>query len=718
LTVFASIADDGTQGNDTDRSNNTSSDSDRIIRPVVQLTKTMDGQARLGEPLTVTLQYENASDVIATAVIITDALPANTVYVPNSCRPPDKCTFTNNKVTWSIGDLLPHASGELSFALTPSHSAGGDTAAEPSFGTSGAGGEVNVKSKVGQGDLKGIWLDKNPLGISGWNLNPRQTDFDDSTWQATVAATREMYWFNENLIGADWVAVNPAGQLDPNYTFFRAKVCVPLNAVGITTTLSLAGDDVSDIYLNGVYLGQQIGGGGLSNFTDNEAAQAGLNLLAVRLLNNRHGGHVALGGEDHAGLLYDLTLSWRATRSFVKVPKIIKAGQTITFTVDTELLGGVAPLEYRFEFGDGQAQDYSSTSSVSHSYATPGEYTATVRARDAGGCEAVESIPIRVLSTEANLVANLAQASYTSSSGNQYQTSSGTAVDLPLIDLALSKSSAPNPLVAGDVLTYTLTVINKGPRTVTRLTFFDPLPNALTAPKYLPSAGQYNSQTGEWRDISLAPNGSLTLRISGQIDPMFSGTLVNTAQVSTEQASESNPSDNAAKDQKDPQRYADLGVKVSGEQSKRWITYTITVSHHAISGLTQFKLSDILPSVVSSPTYTPSVGEYNPTTDIWSGITFLTGDQIVLTVKGILPPNYESDGITYHVEVETPTGIDDPQSNNNAADYTMAIAPTLVRMVQVRAHPAALSLRWLIGMIFAAILGWQIPRFLRNRRNV
>lgn len=716
LTIPAAITDDGSQGADIDLSNNTSSDSDRVVRPVVLLTKTMSEPARPNEPLTVTLRYENASDTPATNVVITDTLPANTSYVLGSCKPSDICSTSGGQVVWNVGNLLPQSGGEVSFVLIPSLSAGGAATVEPSFGSSGSGGQVNIKSKVGASYLKGIWQGPNPLGPAGWNLNPRQTTFSDSGWTSPASATREMYWYDERTLGADWVTMNTEGQLDPNYTFFRAKACVPLNATGITTTLTLAGDDVSDIYLNGVYLGQQIGGGGVSNFFDNQAAQGGLNLLAVRLLNNRHGGHLPFGGQDHSGLLFDLTLAWSETRSFVKVPRILKAGQTVTFTANAALLGGVAPLEYRFEFGDGQSQGFSTNSSAQHAYNLPGEYTAVVRARDAGGCEAQESIPIRVLSDEVNLIANLAGANYASASGTVYQTLSGAAVDLPLSDLALRKSSLPNPVVAGDVLTYTLTVTNKGTRTLTRLTLLDPLPSALIAPQYTPSSGQYDPQSGEWTGISLAPNGSLTLTIRGQLDPLFSGQLLNSAQVSTDQATEQNPSDNSAQDAQDTNRYADLGVQVSGVQSGRWITYTITVSHHAISGLTQFKLIDVLPNVISSPTYTPSIGEYNPDTDTWSGITFLTGDELTLTVVGILPPNYQSNGLTYSVSVETPDPILDPEPNNNTANYTMSISPTLVRVAQFRASSPPTSPLWVLILIFALLGSVRTVKFWRNRR--
>jgi len=720
LAAVASITDDHSQGNDTDLSNNLSGDSDRVIRPVVSLNKTMSSPARPGEPLTVTVKYENVSDVVATSVVVSDTLPANTGYVSGSCRPENQCSFSNRQVVWNLGDLPPHTSGELSFAYSPTVDTGGATNVEPSFGVSESGGQVRIKSRQNASYLRGIWQDQDPVGPAGWNFNPRWVSFDDSAWQSVTTANEEIYWFNESILDAEWIAVNPDGQLNPNYTFFRAKACVPLNAVGIETSLTLAGDDVSDIYLNGVYLGQQIGGGGVRVFNHAAAAQAGLNLLAVRLLNNRHGGHLALGGEDHPGLLFDLNLAWQATRSFVSVPRVVTAGQTITFVAEAKYLGGIAPFAYRFEFGDNSYQDYSTNSTATHSYNTPGEYTAIVRVRDAAGCEAEESIPIQVMPAEANLIANTAEVTYRSSTNISYQIKSGTAVDLPLVDLVLDKASEPNPILAGDVMTYTLTVTNRSPRTLTQIKLLDPLPTALIAPVYLPSAGTYDPQSGVWSGISLAQNESLTLRIRGQVDPQFSGLLSNTASVSTEQASEKNSADNTDNDERNVQRHADLGVDVSGEQNGRWITYTVTLSHHAISGLSEFYLHDVLPSVVSNPTYYPSAGEYDPGTGLWSGITFLTGDQLVLTVVGILPPNFESTGITYQVEVETPSHTPDPVSSNNTDSYTMAISPTLIELRQFRAISPATSPLWVVALLALAItLSGKLKgkNFVQSRRS-
>ena len=709
LAPQAVISDDGTHGADQNLSNNTAADSDRVVRPVLSLSKSMSGPARLGSPVTVTLTYQNTSSVTAVNASVSDPLPAGTSYVAGSCTGGTTCILSGGMVTWTLGDVPAGGSGTLTFQLLPDASAGGALTSTPGYGTPGPGGSLQYKSVTGAADLKGTWTDANPVGPAGWSANPRNNaSFDDSTWQTTVDAVPEIYWVQESVLAADWVAINPDLQLNPNYTFFRGKVCVPPNASGLSASLDLAGDDVSDIYLNGSYVGQQIGGGGTAKFQPDGAAQGGLNLLAVRLMNNRHGGHPYPSpdaGKDRPGLLFSLNLDWTGTTPFVSAERVAAAGQTVTFSADTSALGGVAPLQYYFEFGEGTPQDWSTDADAAYTYTTPGTYAARVYVRDAAGCETYEDVSVEVLSSEASLVANTASASYASTTGGSYSVSSGSAVDLPLADLQLIKSSTPNPGKVGQTLTYNLTVLNNGPRTLTELTLVDTLPVGLVSPTFSPSEGSYDPASGLWTGFSLPGDGSdsLLLSISGMIDPLFSGTLVNTATLSTSQASDTVSSNNTRTNNNTPTRPADLGVTVTGAANtpvNGQATFTITVTNNGSAGMTSFSLSDVFPAQISNLVYTPGLGTYDPASNTWSEVTFLPGDTLVLTVVADVQPGFPGT-LPYQVTVGTPSGITDSVSSNNVDSVTLYHDPTAVSVRSFTAHAETL---W--DRLFAW-LGWR-----------
>jgi uncharacterized repeat protein (TIGR01451 family) len=67
--------------------------------------------AQSGEPITITLTASNNGAVTATNVLITNTLPLNAVYVSGG-------TLNGAILSWSVGDLTPNASTQVSFIIT------------------------------------------------------------------------------------------------------------------------------------------------------------------------------------------------------------------------------------------------------------------------------------------------------------------------------------------------------------------------------------------------------------------------------------------------------------------------------------------------------------------------------------------------------------------------------------------------------------------------
>lgn len=68
---------------------------------------------------------------------------------------------------------------------------------------------------------------------------------------------------------------------------------------------------------------------------------------------------------------------------------------------DSDLDGSGAVTQYLFNFGDGMDSGWTSLSKISHSYDTPGTYTASLKVKDNGGVESDNNVQVQVNITKA-----------------------------------------------------------------------------------------------------------------------------------------------------------------------------------------------------------------------------------------------------------------------------------------------------------------------------
>ena len=254
------------------------------------------------------------------------------------------------------------------------------------------------------------------------------TVFDDTGWTQPVAASTAeySYWTNPANLSAEWVAPNTDGTPEGNFTFFRQAFCLPLNATGLSANLELAGDDVSDIYLNGVYLGQEVGAG----------ARGLLRRQRRHPVGHQHPGRATAQqpprrpslpdcpGCDHSGLLFNLGAAYTGLRPFASAPSTVMAGQTVTFTVDELALGGRQPYKYKINYGSGDSA-YQSGNTFTHLFDTPGVYTVAVTARAAYGCTGTDTVTVTVLPSASTLLANPATVDYQDANAHAFSGTSG-----------------------------------------------------------------------------------------------------------------------------------------------------------------------------------------------------------------------------------------------------------------------------------------------------
>jgi uncharacterized repeat protein (TIGR01451 family) len=256
--------------------------------------------------------------------------------------------------------------------------------------------------------------------------------------------------------------------------------------------------------------------------------------------------------------------------------------------------------------------------------------------------------------------------------------SSGSDTDTltPQADLAVTKTDSKTTVVPGTSTTYTITVSNAGPSTVSSVTLTDAVPAALLNPVFgTPSAGSYDPTTGLWSGLSLAQGQSITITLTGTIDPAATGTLTNTATVSPPAGvTDPNPGNNSGSDSDTLTPQADLAVtKTDGVTSAvpgTADTYTITVSNAGPSTVSSLNLTDSVPAALLNPVFgTPSAGSYNPATGLWSGLSLAQGQSVTITLTGTINPA-ATGTLTNTATVSPPTGLTDPNPANNSASDT------------------------------------------------
>lgn len=686
----AQITDDGTNGADADLSNNSSLDIDVIHSPYLVLEKQASSPAYVGGTITYTISYQNLKRETAYNVVITDAIPANTTYVPDSCTP--ACTVAGGVITWTEANVAPSVTGTVSFVVTVTESAGGDLRTAPTLHAETASGSVVITSSVSTisrpwcdfpscNRLKVYYGGSDPVGPSGWQDNPRLqgTSFDDSSWQDPLAPVPEVYWTEAAHLSAGWVSYTDTDKFDPNYSFYRQSFCLPLNAGGLNATLQIASDDVGEFSLNGTASGTHRGGGSAETFVVSSGLQSGANLLAVRLLNNNHGGHDFKHGGDMPGLIYNLSTSYGRLWPFVYATVVVLNGQPATFAVDEIALGGRRPYSYTYEFGDSTTQAYTTTSTITHTYTGPGVYTATVTTRCKLGCTGVDQIVITVLPAGTNMLANRAVVGYENELGRAYSGESGAGVALKtLVDLQITKADWPDQVVAGETLTYTLTYTNSGPSTAQDVYITDTLPSGLNfdsmvsikPPLFGPTQ---TAQTLTWYTPTVAAGVTGTIVFRVAVDAAVSGTTTNNV-VITSSIIDSYPGNNQAAEPTQVETQADVKVGKSGNPDTviagTTLTYTLVVSNAGPSDAQNVVVTDVLPSGV---TY---VGDTNSCLQSTAGaltcslgtVTATNSSSFIVTVT----VGSDISGTITNTVTMTSTTYD-PTPGNNSDDETTTV---------------------------------------------
>ena len=237
----------------------------------------------------------------------------------------------------------------------------------------------------------------------------------------------------------------------------------------------------------------------------------------------------------------------------------------------------------------------------------------------------------------------------------------------PYADLAINKTVSPHYPKMGDVVVWTITVINNGPDVAVNAYVRDVLPSGL---EFIESDGNYTNNI--WYIGNMANGSTAVLNIKTRI-LVTDAVITNVASVTSDTPDPdlTNNEDNATLD---IGHEADLAVvKVVSNSTPNFgdiITWTITVTNNGPDRAIDIVVHDVLPSglvYISDD----SNGAYDAVNGLWTIGTLQNGASVTLNIRSQV--NVTNATITNVAVVDSDTH--DPNETNNKDNDTIIVPP-------------------------------------------
>ena len=314
------------------------------------------------------------------------------------------------------------------------------------------------------------------------------------------------------------------------------------------------------------------------------------------------------------------------------------------------------------------------------------EYQATVTTAVAGGTTLTNTADV----TYDSLFGERPSSAFPDTTRG-YATSDTAAVTTQVVDLSIIKDDGSDSYVPGLPISYTITVSNDGPGLATGAVVSDDIPDAIQNPTWTAiytGSGASGPASGSGdinATIDLPAAGTAVFTVTGTVASTATGNLVNTAEVTTPGSTgDPTPGNNTSTDTNTPDPQADLSIsKTDGQDFYSPgvpLTYTIVVTNDGPSFVTAATVSDPLPAVLTSPTWSvvySGVGSSGPASgsgDINASINLAAGGTATFTVTGTIDTTASGDLVNVATVTEPP-GTTDPDPGNNTATDTDEFQP-------------------------------------------
>ena len=261
-----------------------------------------------------------------------------------------------------------------------------------------------------------------------------------------------------------------------------------------------------------------------------------------------------------------------------------------------------------------------------------------------------------------------------------------TACRVLMADLAITKTDGVASATPGGSVTYTITASNAGPDGVTGASVSDTFPASLTCSWTCVGAGGGTCTAGPVAgniadSVNLPAGGSVTYTASCTLAAGATGSLVNTATVSSAIA-DPNSANNSATDTDMLTPSADLAITktdgVTSAQPGQMVTYTVTASNAGPSDVPSATVADTFPASLTCSWTCAGAGggtcTAGPTAgNIADGVSLPAGGSVTYTAACTIAAGATG---TLSNTATVSSGVTDPNPGNNSATDSDTLAPT------------------------------------------
>jgi uncharacterized repeat protein (TIGR01451 family) len=671
-TVITNTAAVSSSVSDPNSTNNTASAS-TIVGTTAQAEMTVTNSASpnpvlAGSDITYTQTATNVGAATATNPSITDTTPPNTTFVSISVPPGTTCTPLAVGASGSITCTAPAApagsSGTVQFVVqvaagTASGTVITDTATVNStnqaFGANSAIA-TDVVATSGQADLA-LSTVATPLTVyPGNDITYTQTVTNNGPAAATGVTFTEAIPANTTFASV----AAPAGW---SCTTTTSVTCTTTSlASGTSANISVVVSLASTVSAATITANSSVSSSGTTDpYSANNNTTVVTNVAAVcdlAVTNSGTPNPVAVGG----------TITYTQVVTNTGPSNCTTATLTEPYPNNTTFASLPSPT--------GWTCTTTSPISCTNPSVAPGSSTTfTLKMNvSAGSAPIVDTVTVASATHDTNLANNTATVT----------TGVSIAGDA---DLSISNSGSPNPVTAGNNITYTQTVINGGPAAATTVNLTETLPTGTTAVSLTGSAGwTCNLGTLTCTIGSLAANAtaSFTFVIGVSATATAGSTITQTGSVSSS-TTDANPGNNSASASVAVAGFANLSISNTASpvpvQAGNNITYTQVLTNSGPSAAATATISEVTPpgTTFSSITFPagwsctyPTVG--NTGTITCTNPSFVVGTasfSVVVTVSATATP-----GTAINDTATVTSATTDPNLANNSATAGDVVALT------------------------------------------